>query len=403
MQNIIFTVVYDYERRGTLRKDGTAAIYIRAYLSGKNKFFNTNVYVTPKQWHSRLKRVVHDPQQYAKNQKIHEFGNRMLQFENDVMQKDGQVSLQRLADYLKNGDTSETFTEFYEEQLEKDRNRLAPDTYRNQSNTLSRLKNLKSIIYFSDLDARFIREFVRSMENEGLKQNTVHKHYKILRKYLNLAVQHNKISTNPCSIVKVRPVKTDRLYLYEHELVAFEKFDPSIKEHYSVVLDLFLFSCYTGLRFSDVSRITQENITETPDGLVLSIVSQKTQKLYRQNLRKLFPCREGIKSRPEKIIERRLANLVFDDDPIFYYSVRNSYVRQLKKIAKLLNVRKEVKEGIASHTARHTFGTIMAGIVDVHILRELMQHSKIKETMIYVHLNRKMIDRALENANWFKN
>ena len=156
----------------------------------------------------------------------------------------------------------------------------------------------------------------------------------------------------------------------------------------------------TGLRFSDVSALTKENVVETPEGIELHFVAQKTSKPYRQNLRKLFPV-SGVKySRPEQIIKRRLKELLVEDEILFVYRQRHSYVRQLKKLAERLPVRAVVQSDISSHTGRHTFGTMMADKVDVHVLKELMQHSNIRETMVYVHLNNKMIDSALDRVKW---
>ena len=189
--------------------------------------------------------------------------------------------------------------------------------------------------------------------------------------------------------------------MLENELRVFELAEiPENKDHLQVVKDLFLFSCYTGLRHSDIAAITEESLVESDEGMQLFFTSQKTRKPYRQNLRKLFPTKGEIMSRPELIIKRRVDEQLFIGDPIFVYTNRYAYVKQLKKLAATLSLRERIKREISSHTGRHTFGTIMAGKVHVPILRELMQHSKVRETMIYVHLNRGMIDKALEKVTW---
>ncbi|MCB0566228.1 MAG: site-specific integrase [Phaeodactylibacter sp.] len=401
MQTLTYAVVYDGDKRGELRADGTAAVLIRAYLNGCSPiYFQTGIYITPHQWHKKYKRIVHHPNQFALNKTVQDMLTKMERFEHDVMRRDGQVSIDRLKEYIRTGSKSETFTDFFQEQLDKERGRIAASSHRDQVNTFRKLQAFRNPIYFSDLTPAFIDDFVKTLYSAGLVQNTVHKHYKYLRKYILLAVRHNRISSNPCKEVKVRPVQTDKLYLTEYELGFFEEFDTSKKDHYPAVLDFFLFSCYTGLRFSDISRIKDEHILETPNGMELFLTAQKTDKPYRQNLRKLFPHPKGGESRPERIIQRRFKSFYLIDGPLFYYTCRNAYVKQLKKIARQLPVRKRVQEEIASHTGRHTFGAIMAGKVDVHILKELMQHSNIRETMIYAHLNRGMVDRALDDVQW---
>ncbi|MCB9296310.1 MAG: phage integrase SAM-like domain-containing protein [Lewinellaceae bacterium] len=399
MQAIRYAVVYDKDKRGELRQDGTAVVLIRAYLNGRTYYHNTGILITPAQWHKKYQRIVHHPNQFALNKTIADLVSRMERFEHEVMHRDGQVSLERLREYMQTGSRSETFTDFFREQLEKERGRLAPSSHLDQANTFRKLQEFRDPAYFSDLKPSFVQEFVQGLYNAGLVQNTVHKHFKNLRKYINLAVRHNRLSANPCNQVKVRPAQTDKLFLTEHELGLFERFDTSKKDHHPALLDFFLFSCYTGLRFSDISKIKDDHILETPDGIELFLTAQKTKKPYRQNLRKLFPHPDGGSSRPERIIQRRLRSF-YIDGPIFHYTCRNAYVKQLKKIARQLPVRKRVQDEIASHTGRHTFGAIMAGKIDVHILKELMQHSNLRETMIYVHMNRGMINRALDGVDW---
>ena len=76
------------------------------------------------------------------------------------------------------------------------------------------------------------------------------------------------------------------------------------------------------------------------------------------------------------------------------YENANSYRRIMKKIAHSLPLRQVVKERIGTHTARHTFGTYLASRISLVVLQELMAHTDIKETMIYVHLTEKRKEEA---------
>ncbi len=119
------------------------------------------------------------------------------------------------------------------------------------------------------------------------------------------------------------------------------------------------------------------------------------------NLRKLF---EG---KPEQLIKNYLDkfdDFYFDDPdnpiPIFFNLTNQHINRKLKVIVRNLCIRLGVKENITCHVARHTFATLMANKVRPHVLQRLLQHSKIKETMIYVHLSNEMVDDALDNVKW---
>lgn len=402
MPNIQYAVVYNFERTATLRQDGTATVYVRAYLDGKNRYFNTGISVTPKQWHTKNKTIVHHPNQFQLNKSIRDTINKMQRFEYQVKETGQAMTLDRLQDY-ENHKHVVFFSEFIQDRLSKEKSRLSKGTYIDQKQTVSKLDEFKKEIAFHELKPKLVKDFIDFLHDQGLSQNTVHKHYKNLRKFINLAVKYEylKPEKNPTKRITVKTEPTDRLFLMEHEFQQFEAFEvPADKPHFQQVKDLFLFSCMTGLRFSDVSNLTQENVYETPEGIELSFISQKTGKRYRQNLRKLFPEAGKKYSRPEQIIKRRLEKLFIPDERLFVYRSSQPYVRQLKLMASQLPVRPILKRGISSHTGRHTFGTIMAGKIDIHVLKALMQHSNIRETMIYVHLNKQMIDRALDRVKW---
>lgn len=401
---IRFAIIYDFDRRGLLKQDGTAPILIRSYLKGKTKYFNTGIYIPPKQWHKKYAKVVHHPNQFEMNKAIQDQIHKMEKFSLDIIEREGSITLNRLADFDLTK-TDQTFLDFYQDQIDKEKKRLAHSTFTDYTQTFDKLQEYKSNICFSEITVPFVKDFVNFLHNEDLSQNTVHKHYKNFRKYINLAIQYGYLdaNANPCKRVKVKTTPTDRLYLTEHELAIFEQFViPAKKEHWQVAKDIFLFSCYTGLRFCDIATIRTEHFIKTDDGLLLFHTAQKTKKPYNQNLRKLFPNQDKLMSRPEEIVRRRLRDRLHKDDPVFVYTCRYAYAKQLKKMAAEMNmIRERVKKEISSHVGRHTFGTIMAGIVEIHILKELMQHSNIRETMIYVHMNRKMIEKALDRAEWF--
>ena len=403
MKNIKYAIVFDFDRKGVLRKDGTSFILIRAYLNGRCKYFSTGINIPPKQWHSKYQKIVHHPNQFELNKAIRDQLSKMEKFEYDIRQREGKVSLDRLADYDQ-GIQDCTFTEFFENQLLQEKASLSRSSYTDYNQTLDKLKEYRKNIYFGDISVRFVNGFLNWLATKGLGPNTVHKHFKNLRKFINLGIQFNYIdaNNNPCRRIKLKKKPVDRLYLTEFELGVLESFEvPAGKPHWQDAKDFFLFSCYTGLRFSDVSSILRENILNTDQGMYLFLTSQKTNKPYEQNLRKLFPRKDKFYSKPEELLKKRMADNLFKDRPLFVYTCRGAYVKQLKAMTKEIRVRERIKKEIASHTGRHTFGTIMAGKIDVHILKELMQHANVRETMHYVHMNQAMINKALDNVDWF--
>ena len=156
MNKIQYARIYNYDRTGQLRKNGTAAIYIRAYLNGRNKYFPTKVYVAPKQWDKKNRCIINHPNQVRYNQAIRALETKLENFELTVTQNEGSITLARLADYNQEH-IDISFTDFYMQELRKAI--LSNDTYSDQNQTLDKLKAYRKTVYFSELNYRFINGF----------------------------------------------------------------------------------------------------------------------------------------------------------------------------------------------------------------------------------------------------
>ncbi|WP_052600380.1 site-specific integrase [Aureispira sp. CCB-QB1] len=153
---------------------------------------------------------------------------------------------------------------------------------------------------------------------------------------------------------------------------------------------MFLFSCYTGLRFADTAHLKYENIDVTKEGLVLNIIAQKTNKQLILPLYKLY------KRKPEAIIQKYKKQVLYLRGPVFHPYSNQYFNRTLKVIAQRAHLQKKV----TSHVARHTFATNLASKVPLHILKAILQYSKIETTMIYLHLSNKLVNDALDSVDW---
>ena len=401
MKKVKFAKVYNYERTGNLNNQGCAIVYIRAYLKGKSKYFPTGVYVAPDKWDKKNHKVYKHPNQVRLNQTIRDLETQLENFELEVVKRDGDITLDKLALYDKEV-VDISFTDFCYQRLEERANRISTQSFTDQRQSLDKLKSFKKMIYFHDLSHKLISSFDAYLFDTGLHVNTIAKHHKNLKTYINLAIKYNylDINKNPYKSFKVKSLPTERIFLTIDELRMFEHL--VIKnDDKRMIRDFFLFCSWTGLRYSDASRLTIENFSEDSNNLILSFTAEKTSKPHRLNLSKLFQGKPAslIKQYIDKYEDFYIDNL--GANRFIFFGLTNQYInRELKELITPLSIRDTVKEKISCHVARHTFGTYMAGKVQLHILQKLMQHSKIKETMIYVHLNSKMMDDELDKIVW---
>jgi site-specific recombinase XerD len=288
-----------------------------------------------------------------------------------------------------------SFTEFYKEQLSKEKKTLAYITYSGHRNTLAVLTEYRGNVPFEELNYELIEGFNNFLLSRKLKLNSVEKYHRHLRKYINIAIKKDlfEYRKNPYRLFKIKGEKTTRTALSPTELDRLAALVFSSEEkHLEPIRDMFLLSCYTGLRYSDVVQIRHTHLSEESAGQLLELKAVKTQKQLQLPLFDLFRNPDG-KSKPEMIIEKYYR----PDGLPFFKGITNQYAnRCLKTIVLLARIRKKV----SFHTARHTFGTTMASKVPIPVLRELMQHDKLETTQIYLHISNQMIRSQLQNVKW---
>lgn len=252
-----------------------------------------------------------------------------------------------------------------------------------------------SDIYLHQLDYKFVKDFEVFLRNhkpkdhqKPLNNNGVMKHIIRLKKMVNLALNLQWINNDPFATYKLKIQKVNREQLSELELKAIEEKKFGI-ERLDMVRDMFVFCCYTGLSYVDVSNLEQEHIVTGADGdrwirtcrektLIPVIVPLLPKALiildkYKDNERALYDGRVFPKISNQKV---------------------NSY---LKEIAD----RCDITKNVTFHIARHTFATTitLSNGVPIETVSKILGHTKITTTQIYA----KVVERKLkEDINALK-
>lgn len=202
-------------------------------------------------------------------------------------------------------------------------------------------------------------------------------------------------------------VETEKLYLRAEELERLRT--AMLPATLAPVRDVFLFCCYTGLRYSDVLQLHGGNLEPLPDGSgrVLRLMQTKTRTSVSVFLTSIasslldkYACaeREGVGAR-----------LL----PVLANQTMNRYLKRIGKLAKLTRLVEisEVMHGqmvkralpawelLTMHAARHSFAvqSLLRG-VPVAVLQRVMGHSSITTTMIYAKVVEDFQHQALRAA-----
>lgn len=378
-----------YVHSRAMRKDGRAAVRMRVQEGNSQKTFCTGVYLKPEEWDEDLHKVKQHPNQELFNLKLDKLRINLQTYILQEELKDKKMTLEQVTVFFK-GAESYSFAAFIEDELETD-NRISKPTKYHHKTTLKYLKEYAPKARFRDIDFSFVDGFDNFLYGKKQAVNTVYEHHKRIKKFINLAIRKQLIEykDNPYIYFKPKQVPTNRIALSDLEVQGLAALDLSKEtKKVQLVRDAFLFQCYTGLRFSDVSSLDAHNFRRTENGLELYKLMQKTVKHVFLPLSHLFNG-EG-----EELIKPYLAKFRKSKDKNILQLPCNQVTnRMLKKLAELAHTRP-----ITSHIGRHTFVTNVTALYGIEIAQELAGHSKIQTTLKYFHKNKKLLIKKLKSA-----
>jgi len=263
-------------------------------------------------------------------------------------------------------------------------------TYRYALNLLTEFLKAKyklSDIPFAALDRSFIDKYDLYLRTErGLGQGTIVLLIIRLNTIITNAIAEGIITGNPFAGYKAQRPKPVQKYLTRKELDKLMS-TPMISPNHYLIRDLFLFSCYTGIPYGDMCKLTDEDISLAPDGtLWIKTYREKTGIDYELPLLEI----------PLQILDRYKG--IADKErllPMFSNSALN---RQLKEIAHTCGIERRLH----FHMGRHTYAseiTLSQG-VPIETVSRMLGHREIKTTQIYANITPDKIDedmKALDN------
>lgn len=369
---------------GYKKKDGTAAIYVLVHLAGKSLKFPTGVSCDPDQFDPGKQRIKGASRTVKDNNLIIE---KSLATINDIAVRYRLQHVTLTPELLKrewkNPARRIDFYAFMTEAMKERRGEIAASSLKQHESLKAKLQEFRPALSFSEIDAEFINQFRRHLKLKlGNGQNTIHNNLKNFKTYLNIAKRKGVIQENPFDLVKFSRATTDRVFLSETELKVFQDRYNSgyYDKNYGLVLRHFLFMCYTGLRVSDLRSLTFDNIM---DGKVVYWpVKTRNHK------------RAAVKVPLTRYAWQLIRDEANTDGLVFNCLSEQQMNIKIKELARDMKVYKDV----TNHSGRHTFGTLyIQKTNDVAGLQKLLGHSKITETMIYVHITDTAINEQMKS------
>ena len=365
MRKIYYQPIYN--RKKKLNAQGKALLQIEAYLEKRKIYFSTHIYLSPEQWDNKRKLICKHPHAEALNYQVKEF---LIQLESKELSlwKEGKViSLERLKEEFSTK-KDKSFLDFVIKDIEDSQSKES--TKQNLLSTYTLLTKFKSHIDFKELTPEFIFDFERFLFCYDLQTNTVAKHMKHFKTFVNLAIDKGYLNLNdyPFRRYRIKTLKPKHTFLLPDELEKLETLELTGKKiAYKHSLEAFLFCCYTGLRYSDFTQLSDKNLIFIENRPWIIFTTIKTGAEVRLPLALLF---EG---KGWKLLRKHQKHL----DEFFRIKTNSTVNKELIRIGKLAGIQKH----FSFHSARHTNATLLIYRgANITTVQKLLGHRNVSTT-----------------------
>ena len=353
-------------------KNGNKSIYLDIYRDGKRTYEFLKLYIVPEL----------DPASRALNEHNLALANkvkadRIIQLTNNEKGVTNSMlhSRMKLLDLI----------DLYKKWIDENGKSMGPSAFSGLKKALTQFRGDGITLKQADKDyciafTNFLRNDYKSRTKKPLAINTIVSLTASLSATFNWAVRNDYLRQNPFDRIssndRVYHVESQRDYLEIDELKRLIATDCPTRQS---VKQAFLFSCYCGLRTSDIRALRWGQIHKDGEQWRVSVVMKKTDT----------PIYLPLSSQAMKWLPDR--GDAGDDDRVFSLPTTSRVSIILGNWAKAAGVKKE----ITFHVSRHTFATLMLTLdVDLYTTSKLLGHKNIATTQIYA----KIIDQKKDDA-----
>ncbi len=379
--NVMFLI-----QKGKLKASGKAPILARITINGEMSHLSTKIDILPERWLAKDHRTLGNTREEKQINSTLEDLKAQIKMRYTEFISTGQVVT---ANKLKQSimcmdEQSYSYLELCDlfisdyEKLVTTKGYGKESLFRYQL-TRRRLAEFISDTYgtadipLADINKRFLDKlYLWLCTEKKLANNTANKFIHRCSGIYRVALDNGWVQKNPFRAIRLHFDKVDRGYLTKQEIARISQKEFSTKR-LELIRDLFIFSCYTGFAYIDVTRLTTDMIEQWPDGnLWIKTHRQKTKvsvNVMLLDIPKMIIDKYAGQARGNKLL------------PTPSNQKCNEF---LKEIAALCGIDKP----LTFHMARHTFATTitLSNGMPIESVSKLLGHTNIKTTQQYARI-----------------
>lgn len=387
-----------YLKKPKIYEKGSVPIYLRITVDGKRAEISIKREADSDNWNSKAGRLD------GKSEKVRQF-NAYL----DILQSQLYEAHQALirdnkmitAEAMKNRYTGASekqrmligIFQKHNEEVEAliDKGYAAGTVERYKTSLSHTQEFIKWKFRISDIDIREIgHEFITDYDfylrsERKCANNTVIKYIKNFKKIVRICIANGWLDKDPFVKYKPKLTEVERHFLSTEELLVLTE-KVFVMDRLNQVKDIFMFSCYTGLAYVDVKKLTPSNLVIGINGKYW-IKTHRTKTDTPSNIPLLPPAMEIInkyKNHPA-VVNKGALLLVLSNQNM------NAY---LKEIAIVCGITKN----LTFHIARHTFATTvtLSNGISLESVSKMLGHKNMRTTQHYAKILDKKVSQDMD-------
>lgn len=399
--NNSFSLLF-YIKKCKADSNGKANIYLRITLNGQRAELSIRRKVSVENWNTQANSARGNSKESQEiNRYITTIKNKIYSIEQQYVSEGRAVTAISLRDsYLGKDSNKKMLLEIFENHNKKVNKLVGTDF---AAGTAERYKTAKKHVseyilkeyrtqdlLVKDVDHKFITGFEYYLKTErNCSHNTAIKYITNFKKIIRIAYANDWIDKDPFLHWKAKLKVVDREFLTENEIQKMVEKELHIPR-LDLVKDIFVFSCFTGLAYADVQKLSKNDIVIGIDG-ERWIKTKRSKTDTRSNI-PILPIADAIMKKYSNHHDISNSNKIL---PILSNQKMNAYLKEIADLCK-------INKNLTFHLARHTFATTvtLTNGVPIESVSKMLGHKSLKTTQHYAKiLDRKVSDdmKVLKN------
>jgi integrase len=390
--NNSFSILF-YPKGNDADKNGLAPIYVRITVNGKRSELSIKRKIELSKWNTEAGKMRGTTTEVRElNRYMDNIRNKIYKIQEALLEQETMIT----AEIIRNIYTGKTqnhkmvLKEFQnhndkvENLVGKD---FAPGTAERYRTAKKHVEDYIKLEYkvtdlpFKDVDHKFISGLEYYLKTErNCSHNTALKYITNFKKIVRIAFANDWIKKDPFLHWKARLKIVDREFLTEKELQ--DMVDKRLLiGRLEQVKDIFLFSCFTGLAYSDVKKLSKNDVVIGIDGH--KWIKIKRSKTDTRSSIPILPTASDIlekyEQHPEVLDQGKLL-------PVLSNQKMNAYLKEIADVC-------AISKNLTFHLARHTFATTvtLSNGVPIESVSKMLGHKSLRTTQHYA----KILDRKV--------